>query len=154
MCKCNLRPVDSHGVALFYCTTWFHPQLFLTSCEIRYLSQLCMVSMVQNSYTKAVEKSDMPPPNFNGQQGSSDEWVDKLHQWLGVCDPAYRKANETHDFEHLAPVAKGDHHHESCRRYSTPTDCCGIHSLTVAVNEADERGVHWIATYHWVQMWH
>ena len=28
------------------------------------------------------------------------------------------------------------------------------HILHVAVNEADERGVHWIATYHWVQMWH
>ena len=28
------------------------------------------------------------------------------------------------------------------------------HILYVAVNEADERGLHWIATYHWVQMWH
>ena len=50
--------------------------------------------MVQNSYTKAVEESDMPKPQFNGQLESYDEWVEKLPQWLGVCDPIYRKANE------------------------------------------------------------
>ena len=50
--------------------------------------------MVQNSYTKAVEDSDMPKPQFNGQLESYDEWVEKLQQWLGVCDPMYRKANE------------------------------------------------------------
>ena len=50
--------------------------------------------MVQNSYTKAVEESDMPKPQFNGQLESYDEWVEKLQQWLGGCDPIYRKANE------------------------------------------------------------
>ena len=32
--------------------------------------------MVQNSSTRAVTNSDMPPPNFNGQQGSYDELVE------------------------------------------------------------------------------
>ena len=50
--------------------------------------------MVQNSYTKAVEDSDMPKPQFNGQLECYDEWVEKLQQWLGGCDPMYRKANE------------------------------------------------------------
>ena len=50
--------------------------------------------MVQNSYTKAVEDSDTPKPQFNGQLDSYDEWVEKLQQWLGGCDPMYRKANE------------------------------------------------------------
>ena len=50
--------------------------------------------MVENSYTKAVEYSDMPKPQFNGQLESYDEWVEKLQQWLGGCDPMYRKANE------------------------------------------------------------
>ena len=36
----------------------------------------------------------MPKPQFNGQLESYDEWVDKLQQWLGWCDPIYRKANE------------------------------------------------------------
>ena len=36
--------------------------------------------MVQNSYTKAVEESDMPKPQFNGQLESYDEWVEKLQQ--------------------------------------------------------------------------
>ena len=39
--------------------------------------------MVQNSYTKAVEDSDMPKPQFNGQLESYDEWVEKLLKWLG-----------------------------------------------------------------------
>ena len=50
--------------------------------------------MVQNSYTKAVEDSDMPKPQFNGQLECYDEWVEKLQQWLGGCDTMYRKANE------------------------------------------------------------
>ena len=50
--------------------------------------------MVQNSYTKAVEDSDMPKPQFNGQLECYDEWVEKLQQWLGGCDPMYRKAND------------------------------------------------------------
>ena len=36
----------------------------------------------------------MFPPHFNGQQGSYEQCVEKWHQWLGGCDPAYRKANE------------------------------------------------------------
>ena len=36
----------------------------------------------------------MPKPQFNGQLDSYDEWVEKLQQWLGGCDPMYRKANE------------------------------------------------------------
>ena len=36
----------------------------------------------------------MPAPHFDWQQGSYEEWVEKLHQWLGRCDPAYKKANE------------------------------------------------------------
>ena len=39
--------------------------------------------MVQNSYTKAVEESDMPKLQFNGQLESYDKWVEKLQQWLG-----------------------------------------------------------------------
>ena len=50
--------------------------------------------MVQNSYTKAVEESDMPKLQFNGQLESYDEWAEKLQQWLGGCDPIHRKANE------------------------------------------------------------
>ena len=50
--------------------------------------------MVQKSYTKAVDESDMPKPQFNGQLESYDEWVEKLQQWLGVSDPMYPKANE------------------------------------------------------------
>ena len=36
----------------------------------------------------------MPKPQFNGQLECYDEWVEKLQQWLGGCDPMYRKANE------------------------------------------------------------
>ena len=36
--------------------------------------------MVQKSYSKAVEESDMPTPQFNGQLGSYDEWVEKLQE--------------------------------------------------------------------------
>ena len=50
--------------------------------------------MVQNSYIKAVEDSNMPKPQFNGQLESYDEWVKKLQPWLGGCDPIYRKAKE------------------------------------------------------------
>ena len=50
--------------------------------------------MVQKSYTIAVEDSDMPKPQFNGQLESYDESVGKLQQWLGVCDPMYRRAHE------------------------------------------------------------
>ena len=50
--------------------------------------------LVQNSYTKAVEDSDMPKPQVNGQLESYDDWVEKLQQWLGRSDPMYRKANE------------------------------------------------------------
>ena len=50
--------------------------------------------MVQNSYTKAVKDSDMPKRQFNGQLDSYDEWVKKLQQRLGGCDPMYRKVNE------------------------------------------------------------
>ena len=50
--------------------------------------------MVQNSYTKALEDSDMPKPQFHGQLESYDQWVEKLQQWLGGCDPMYRKANK------------------------------------------------------------
>ena len=39
--------------------------------------------MVQNSYTKAVEESDMPEPQFNRQLENYYEWVEKLQQWLG-----------------------------------------------------------------------
>ena len=55
---------------------------------------LYQIPMVQNTYTKAVENSDMPPQHFNGLLENYDEWVEKLQQWLGVCDPTYRKANE------------------------------------------------------------
>ena len=50
--------------------------------------------MVQNSYTKAVEESDMPKPQFNGQLEGYEECVKKPQQWLARCDPIYRKANE------------------------------------------------------------
>ena len=50
--------------------------------------------MVQKRYTKAVEDSDIPKPNFHGQLESYDESVEKLQQWLGGWDPTYRKANE------------------------------------------------------------
>ena len=36
----------------------------------------------------------MPKPQSNGQLESYDKWVEKLQQWLVVCDPIYRKANE------------------------------------------------------------
>ena len=50
--------------------------------------------MMQNTYTKALEESDIPKQHFNGQLEDYDEWVEKLQQWLGGCDPTYRKANE------------------------------------------------------------
>ena len=50
--------------------------------------------MVQNSYTKAVENSDMLPSHFNAQLEKCDEWMEELQQWLGGCDPTYGKANE------------------------------------------------------------
>ena len=50
--------------------------------------------MVQNSYTKVLEDSVMPPPHFNWQLEGYDEWVEKLHQWLAGCDPSCRKTNE------------------------------------------------------------
>ena len=50
--------------------------------------------MVQNNYTKAVEDSDMPKPQVNGQLESYDEWLEKLQQRFGGCDPIYRKAKE------------------------------------------------------------
>ena len=31
--------------------------------------------MVQNSYTKAVENSDMPPPHFDGELENYEQWV-------------------------------------------------------------------------------
>ena len=36
----------------------------------------------------------MLPPRFNGQLENYDEWVERLQQWLGGCDPTYRKAKE------------------------------------------------------------
>ena len=36
----------------------------------------------------------MPKLQFNRQPKSYDEWVEKLQQWFGGCDPIYRKANE------------------------------------------------------------
>ena len=59
--------------------------------------------MVQNSYSKAVENCDMAPPNFNGQQGAHVQWVEKLHQSFGGCDPAYKKADEAHMFFSTLP---------------------------------------------------
>ena len=50
--------------------------------------------MVQNNYTKAVEDSDMPILQLHGQLESYDEGEEKLTQWLGGCDPIYRKAND------------------------------------------------------------
>ena len=50
--------------------------------------------MVQNSYTKTVEESDMPLPHLNGQLENYDEWVEKLQRWFGGCDFIYRKASE------------------------------------------------------------
>ena len=55
---------------------------------------LYQMPMVQNSYTKAVEESDMPRPQFDGQLESYDDWVEKVQQWLGGCEPIYQKANE------------------------------------------------------------
>ena len=49
--------------------------------------------MVQNSYTKVVENSDMPPPHFNGQLQNYDEWVENLQQWLRGFDLTHRQAN-------------------------------------------------------------
>ena len=76
--------------------------------------------MVQNSYTKAVEDSDMPKLQFNGQLECYDEWVQKLQQLFGGCDPMYRKANEAKMIlDSLlpwlkaiinAPVAEASHH--------------------------------------------
>ena len=64
--------------------------------------------ILQNSYTKVVEESDMPKPHFNGQLASYEEWVEKLQQWLGVCDPIYRKASEAKMIlSTLAPWLKG-----------------------------------------------
>ena len=40
--------------------------------------QSYQMPMVQNSYTKVVENSDMPPLHFNGQLENCDEWVEKL----------------------------------------------------------------------------
>ena len=54
----------------------------------------CQMPMVQNSYTKAVEESDMPKPQFIGQLESYNDWVEKLQQWLGGCHPIYRKTND------------------------------------------------------------
>ena len=39
--------------------------------------------MVQNSYTKAVEESNMPKPQFNGELESYNKWVEKVQQWFG-----------------------------------------------------------------------
>ena len=36
----------------------------------------------------------MPKPHFDRQLESYDEWVEKLQQWFGRCDPIYRNANE------------------------------------------------------------
>ena len=36
----------------------------------------------------------MPKPHFNGQLKNYDEWVEKLQQCLGGCDPTYQRANE------------------------------------------------------------
>ena len=64
--------------------------------------------MVQNSYTKAVENSDLPPPHFNGQLKNYDTWVQKLQQWLGGGDPTYRTAKEERmTLSTLAPWLKG-----------------------------------------------
>ena len=64
--------------------------------------------MVQNSYTKAVEDSDIPEPHLNGQLENFGEWVEKLQQWSGVCDPTYRKANEARrNLPTLPPWLKG-----------------------------------------------
>ena len=50
--------------------------------------------MVQNSYTKAVKNSDMPPKHSKGQQANYDEWVENLQHWFGKCHPTYRTAKE------------------------------------------------------------
>ena len=55
---------------------------------------LYQMPLVQNSYTKGVEDSDMPKPQFNGHLDSYYEWAEKLQQWLGGCDPIYRKVHE------------------------------------------------------------
>ena len=36
----------------------------------------------------------MPKPHFIGQLENCDECMEKLQQWLGGCDPIYRKDNE------------------------------------------------------------
>ena len=59
-----------------------HPQPWLPLAYHPY-----EMPMVQNSYTKAVEDSDMPKAQFNWQLESYDELVEKLQQWLGGCDP-------------------------------------------------------------------
>ena len=70
--------------------------------------QSCEVPMVQNSYAKAVKNSDMPPLHFNGPLENYNEWVEKLQQWLGGCDPTYRKANEARMiWSSLPPWLKG-----------------------------------------------
>ena len=82
-----------------------HPTITFTVCPVKVAPRApptmalsayhpYQMPMVQNSYTKAVENSDMPPPHFNGQLENYDEWVEILQQWLGVCDPTYRKASE------------------------------------------------------------
>ena len=35
---------------------------------------------VQKPYTRALEKSDMPKPHFDGQLENYHEWVEKLQQ--------------------------------------------------------------------------
>ena len=52
------------------------------------------MTMVQNSYTKAVEDSDIPKPQYNGQLESYEELGEKLQQWFEGRDLMYRKANE------------------------------------------------------------
>ena len=42
------------------------------------------MAMVQKSYTKAVEDSDMPKPPFNRQLESCDECLEKLQQWFSA----------------------------------------------------------------------
>ena len=64
--------------------------------------------MEQNSYTKAVEESDMPIPHLNVQLGNDDDWVERLQQWMGGCDPAYRKPYEARMIlSTLTPWLKG-----------------------------------------------
>ena len=44
---------------------------------------LYQMPMVQNSYTQAVEESDMPKPHFDERLENYDEWVEKLQQLFG-----------------------------------------------------------------------